>query len=158
MEPDSPRAGEAGGSQSDMTDGEAAEAFAKKVKETVWEVCELENQLNIAKARLQVFRVKQRLDEEERLAAALNVQEAMREERRSSRHSTDEDASASQSAQGKVQGRAKNSATKRRLKAIQWPKTWEKSSGYGEVTRLPMPAWGAGGSSKNGKVSGITRR
>ena len=109
-----------------MTDGEAAEAFAKKVKDAAWEVCELENKLNIAQARLQVFRVKQRLDEEERLAAALNVQEAMREERRSSRASTDEDASASQSAPGKVQGRAKNSATKKRLKAIAWPKTWKK--------------------------------
>ena len=126
MDSDSTRAGEAGGSQSDMTDGEAAEAFAKKVKDAAWEGCELENKLNIAQARLQVFRVKQRVDEEERLAAALNVQEAMREERRSSRASPEEDASASQSAQGKVLGRAQNSATKKRLKAIQWPKTWEK--------------------------------
>ena len=37
-------------------------------------------------------------------------------------------------------------------------KPGRKGSGYGEVARLPMPAWGAGGFSKNGKVSGITLR
>ena len=126
MDPDSLPEGEAGGSQSDRPGREAEETITKRVQETAWEVCQLESRLNLLQARLQVYRVKQRLDEEERLAAALNVEEAVREERRSSRASPQEDVSAPQSAQGKVLGRAKNSATKKRLKAIEWPKTWER--------------------------------